>query len=591
MLKILKRMRKREWIMAILCIVLILGQIWFDLTLPDYMKQLTTLIQSGQNDTAAIKATGLKMLGCALGSLMLTVICGYVTAQLSAGFSYTLREDIFEKVTRMDKQEMNRLSIPSLIVRTTNDVNQIQMLFSMGLMVIVKAPIMAVWAILKIIGKSLKLSMITGAYVLVILGMMAVMIALIVPRFKKVQRLLDEINDLTRENLTGISVVHAFNAEEFQKSKFQVKSDDLTGTQLFNQRMFAGLMPTLALAMNALTMTIYWVGAGMIQTLPGGDPAARIAMFGDVVVFSTYATYVVTSLLMIVLIFMLLPAAQVSAERINEVLDSKSHILSGAETESDEHGTLEFRNVSFRYPDGGQDVLSDISFTAEKGETVAIIGATGSGKSTLVGLAARFYDAGSGQVLVDGKDIREYDFSALYQRVGLIPQKAILFSGSIRSNIAFGNDHDTLTDQDVNNALNLALASEFVNKMQDGINSGIEQGGRNVSGGQKQRLSIARALARKPEILIFDDSFSALDYRTDAMLRAGLAEKLSGTTLLIVAQRIGTIRHADKIIVLEHGKIVGMGSHDELMQSCSVYREIAMSQLSEEELAGKEVKA
>lgn len=589
MLKILKRMRKREWGMAIGCILLILGQIFFDLTMPDYMKELTTLIQNGQNDPNAVMSAGLKMLGCALASLILMIISGYLAAVLAAGFSRDLRQDIFEKVIRMDRQQTNQLSIPSLIVRTTNDVSQIQMLVAMGLMVIVKSPIMAVWAVLKIIGKSGTLSLVTFIFVLAILALMAVMLVVVVPRFKLVQKLLDQINLITRENLTGISVVHAFNAEDYQKNKFKVKNDLLMKTQVFNQRVFAGLMPAMALAMNGLMLAIYWVGAGLIQKIPMTDMPARIGFFSEVVVFSTYATYIVTSLMLFVMIFMLIPAAQVSAERINEVLDSDSVVLPGEASNAEEKGTLEFKNVSFRYPDGGQNVLSNISFSVKPGETVALIGATGCGKTTLVNLASRLYDATEGQILLDGKDIREYDFKSLYQRIGYITQKAVLFSGSVRDNVAFGDRNGKLTDEEVQEALDLAKASEFVDRMDNGMNAMIEQSGKNISGGQKQRLSIARALARKPEILIFDDSFSALDYRTDAELRAGLSEKLNETSLMIVAQRIGTIRNADKIIVLEHGEIVGMGCHEDLLKSCVVYAEIAKSQLSEEELSGKEV--
>lgn len=588
MAKILKRLRKKEWLIIVGCLCFILVQIFFDLKLPGYMEQLTTMIQTGVNEPGSVASAGLKMLGCAFASLLATVLCGLHTSELSASFSYHLRKDIFEKVVKMDKENINKLSIPSLIVRTTNDVSQIQMLLSMGLLVIVSSPIMAAWAVIKIIQKNVTLSLITGAFVFVLIGLILSMLKVIVPRFKKVQRLLDEINTLTRENLIGIQVVHAFNAESFQQEKFKVKSDDLTATQLANQRTFAGLMPLMSFVMNTLMLVLYWVGAGLIQKIPGTETAARIALFSDVVVFSSYATYVVVSLMSIVMIFMFIPAAQVSAERINEVLDTVSHIASGTETTAEETGTIEFRNVSFRYPDSNQDVLTDISFRADQGETIAFIGATGCGKTTLVSLAARFYDAVSGEILIDGRDIRTYSFGSLYQRVGYIPQKAVLFSGTIRDNIAFGNQKDLLTDADIQEALKLAHADEFVNGMEGGINAELERSGKNVSGGQKQRLSIARAIARKPEILIFDDSFSALDYRTDAELRAGLKEKLAGTTLLIVAQRIGTIRNADKIIVLEHGKIVGMGKHSELLESCAVYREIALSQLSSEELETKE---
>lgn len=443
---------------------------------------------------------------------------------------------------------------------------------------------MAVWAIIKIVDKSGTLSAITAGFVVALLAMMAVIIRVVVPRFRRVQKLMDHINLVARENLNGINVVHAYNAEDYQNEKFRQGNETLMRTQLFNQRAFAFLMPAVTLAMNALSLVIYWVGAAIVNAVPAADPAARLTTFSNIVVFGTYATYVIMTIMMMVMIIMLMPAAQVSAQRINEVLNTTVTLEQGQQTESPETGTVEFRDVSFHYPSSEKDVLEHISFRARKGETVAFIGSTGSGKTTLVSLAARFYDATQGQVLVDGVDVKDYTFDALYDRIGYVTQKAILFSGDVQGNVLFGESRGGGTEEEVRQALDLAQASEFVEKLPGGIHASIAEGGTNVSGGQKQRLSIARALARKPEILIFDDSFSALDYRTDAQLRAGLARELKGTTCLIVAQRIGTIRNADRIIVLDEGKMVGMGTHDELMQSCPVYQEIARSQLSQEEL-------
>ena len=584
MLKLLHNLRRREWTMAAACAVLILGQIYFDLSLPDYMSDLTVLIKTPDSTLADILHTGLEMLGCTLASAVLCVICGYLTAKVAAGFSFSVREAVFRKITDFGQQEMMAFSIPSLINRTTNDITQVQMLTAMGLQILIKSPIMAVWAIIKIVGKSWTLSAITAGFVAALLVMMVVIIGVVVPRFRRVQKLTDRINLVARENLNGINVVHAYNAEDYQNAKFQRGNEELMHTQLFNQRAFAFLMPGVTLAMNALSLVIYWVGASIVNGVSAADTAARLATFSNIVVFGTYATYVIISIMMMVMIIMLIPAAQVSAQRINEVLETRNSLTQGTRTDAPEAGTVEFRDVSFHYPSSDKNVLEHISFTARRGETVAFIGATGSGKTTLVSLAARFYDATEGQVLVDGVDVRDYTFDALYDRVGYMTQKAVLFSGDIRSNVLFGASRGGNSDEDVQKALDLAQASEFVDRMPGGIRAPIAEGGTNVSGGQKQRLSIARALARRPEILVFDDSFSALDYRTDAKLRAGLDRELKDTTRLIVAQRIGTIRNADKIIVLDEGKMVGMGTHRELMQSCPVYQEIARSQLSREEL-------
>ncbi len=582
MLKLIGRLRRNDILMALLCSLLVLGQIYFDLELPDYMSDLTVLIETPGSTMGDILHTDLEMLGCTLASAVLCVICGYLTAKVAAGFALTIRERVFNKIADFGQHEMMSFSVPSLINRTTNDITQVQMVIAMGLQLIIKAPIMAVWAVLKIIDKSWELSVITAAFVVALLLVMLVVIILVVPRFKRVQRLTDRINLVARENLTGINVVHAYNAEDYQNEKFARENSELMRTQLFNQRTFAFLMPVVTLGMNTLAMVIYWVGAALVNAIPATDTAARIESFSNIVVFGTYATYVVMSIMMLVIIIMLLPAAQVSAQRINEVLDARSSIHEGTQTESGETGTVEFRNVSFHYPDGGE-VLENISFKAGRGETVAFIGATGSGKSTLVCLIARFYDATSGEVLVDGVNVKDYTFDALYDRVGYVTQKAVLFSGDIRGNVLFGESRGGRSDEDVRRALELAKA-EFVSELPEGLDAPVAEGGTNYSGGQKQRLSIARALARHAEILIFDDSFSALDYRTDAELRAGLRDELDGTTKIIVAQRIGTIRGADKIIVLDDGKAVGMGTHDELMKTCPVYQEIARSQLSQAEL-------
>ena len=583
MLKLIRKMRRSDVLMALVCSVLVLGQIYFDLELPDYMSDLTVLIETPGSTMSDILHTGLEMLGCTLASAALCILCGYLTAKVAAGFALTTRERVFNKIADFGQHEMMSFSVPSLINRTTNDITQVQMVIAMGLQLLIKSPIMAVWAVIKIIDKSWELSVITAGFIVALLMVMVIVIALVVPRFRRVQKLTDKINLVARENLTGINVVHAYNAEDYQNEKFEKSNSELMRTQLFNQRTFAFLTPVMQLGMNALALVIYWVGASLVNAVPAEDTAVRLETFSNIVVFGTYATYVIMSIMMLVSIIMLLPAAQVSAQRINEVLGSKTDIHEGTRSDSPETGTVEFRHVSFHYPDGG-DVLEDISFKANRGETVAFIGATGSGKTTLVSLIARFYDATEGEVLVDGVNVKDYTFDALYDRVGYVTQKAVLFSGTVKSNVLFGKSRGGRGDADVGKALDLAMASEFVDRLPQGMDSPIAQGGTNVSGGQKQRLSIARALARDPEILIFDYSFSALDYRTDAALRAGLKSELGGTTRLIVAQRIGTIRNADKIIVLDDGKAVGIGTHDELMQNCPVYQEIARSQLSSEEL-------
>ena len=584
MIKLLKRMRRQEALMALLCAVLVGVQVYFDLRLPDFMTQLTTLIKTPGSATADILSVGAQMLGCTLASAVLAVGCGFLAAKTASGFSFTVRERLFHHVMDVGSEEMQDFSVPSLITRTTNDITQIQMIVAMGLQMLIKAPIMAVWAVIKILGKSWELSAVTAGFVVALCVMVLAIMSTCLPRFRLVQKLTDKINRVARENLTGINVVHAFNAEDYQNRKFDVPSRDMMNLQLKNQRLFALLQPMMGLGMNGLALAVYWVGAALVEAIPLADPAARLSMFTNVLVFSTYATSVVMSFMMLVMIFMLVPQAQVSAERINEVLDRGASIREGSVREGRSCGTVEFRDVSFRYPHAAADELSHISFRVEHGQTLAVIGATGSGKTTLVSLIPRFYDATQGEVLVDGVNVRDYAFDALYDRLGYVTQKAVLFSGTVRDNVFFGESRAEENGAALQDALSLSQAAEFVDKYPEGAAHRIAQLGRNVSGGQKQRLSIARALARRPEILIFDDSFSALDYRTDAKLRAELTRKLPDATKIIVAQRISTIRHADQILVLDRGAVVGKGTHDELMKNCSVYREIAMSQLSAAEL-------
>ena len=581
MIQLLKRMRRREALMALLCAVLVVGQVYFDLRLPDYMTELTKLIKTPGSLPADIAAVGGRMLLCALASAVLAITAGFLAARTAAGFSFSIREELFRHVMTLGSAEMQEFSVPSLITRTTNDITQIQMVIAMGLQMVIKAPMMAVWAVAKILGKSWELSAVTAAVVVVLCVTILCVLRVCLPRFRIVQKLTDQINRVARENLTGINVVHAFNAEDYQNEKFDGYSRDMMNTQMKNQKLFSLIQPVLGLGMNGLSLAVYWVGAALVQRT--ADAAGRLAMFTNVVVFSTYAMYVVMSFMMLVMIFMLAPAAQVSAERIGRVLQTQPSVTPGQVQDAPEAGTVEFRDVSFRYPGAQEDALSHISFRVGKGQTLAIIGATGSGKSTLIGLIPRFYDVTGGQVLVDGQDVREFTFDALYDRLGYVTQRATLFSGTVQSNVFFGSGCAPETDETLQKALDLSQAAEFVNSYPEGAQHRIAQLGRNVSGGQKQRLAIARALARGAEILVFDDSFSALDYRTDAKLRAGLAAQMAGVTKVIVAQRISTIRHADEILVLERGEIVGRGTHEELLRSCEVYREIASSQLSQQE--------
>ena len=580
-------MRKRERLLALLCVFLVAGTVWFDLTMPDYMSDITRLIVTPGSAMRDIRGSGMKMLLCAFGSALLSILVGYFAAKLASNFSYTIREKVFHRVIDFGASEIKRFSTPSLITRTTNDITQIQMVVAMGLQVMIKAPIMAVWAILKIVGKNWQLSLVTAAAVVIIITVIFILMWQVLPKFRIVQQQIDDVNRITRENLTGLRIVRAFNAEQYQEDKFESANQNLMSTQLFTARRMAILMPFISFVMSGLSLAIYWVGAMLVNGIPVTGLAAisqRVEMFSEVVVFSSYAIYVVMSFMMLVAIFIMLPRAQVSAARIWEVLSTEPVVKSGNGASAAQKGSLHFDHVTFRYADASEDCLSDITFTANPGETVAFIGATGSGKTTLVSLAARLYDATSGTITLDGEDIRSYTFDQLYGKIGYISQKAVLFSGTVEDNVTFGNAGHSISKEDWEAALEIAQAADFVDNLPGKTQGQIAQGGTNLSGGQKQRLSIARAIARKPEILIFDDSFSALDFKTDAALRKRLSQDLAGTTCLIVAQRIGTIQNADRIIVLDEGRIVGMGTHPELMQTCTVYQEIANSQLSQAEL-------
>ncbi|MCD7734583.1 MAG: ABC transporter ATP-binding protein/permease [Clostridiales bacterium] len=595
MIHIFGNMKVKDRWLALLCVLLVCGQVYFDLRLPDYTAEITVLISSEVTDLSQYFVAGGNMLACALCSALLTVVVGYLAAMIAADFSFDVRAKLFNKVAAMGSGEIKKFSTASLITRTTNDITQIQMIIAMGLQMMLRAPIMAIWAIIKIVGKSWQLSAVVAAAVVIVVSAMVILLAIMIPKFRIVQRQIDDVNRITDENLSGIRVVRAFNAEQYQEDKFETANDNLMRTQLFTGRGMALLSPVMMFVQSSVSVFIYYVGARLINAISIPTTGAteeimaavseRSVMLGEVVSFSSYAMYVITSFVMLLMIFMMLPRAQVSANRINEVIDCDIAVQEGTETTSDETGSIEFRDVSFRYPDASEDCLKHISFSARKGETIAFIGATGSGKSTLAGLAARLYDVTDGTILVDGKDVSSYSFETLYDKIGYIPQKATLFANTVEGNITFGKSGHTQTDADVDNALDIAQATEFVQEMDGGKDGWIAQSGSNVSGGQKQRLSIARAIARKPEILIFDDSFSALDYKTDRILRQRIKTDLQGTTCLIVAQRIGTIRNADKIVVLDDGAVAGIGTHEELMRNCSVYQQIALSQLSAEELA------
>lgn len=585
MLKLLKKFTRTEWLLSGLAFLLILVQVWLSLTMPDYMSEITMLVQTEGSAMADILTAGGKMLLCAVGSLISAVFTAVCAAKISSNFSANLRSQIFDKVQSFSMEEIGRFSTASLITRSTNDITQVQMVIVLGLEVMLKAPVMAVWAICKIAGKSREWTFSTAAAVVILFILVGICVFFAMPKFKIMQKLTDNLNRVTRENLTGLRVVRAYNAEAYQEAKFERANEELKSNQLFANRIMSVLMPGIQLVMNGLSLAVYWIGAYLIE---GAGMMDKLTLFSDMIVFSQYAVQVVMSFMMLVMIFILLPRASVSARRINEVLDTKISIVDGDRTEgkNGEEGNIEFRHVSFRYPDAEKNVLEDISFKAHKGETVALIGSTGCGKSTVVNLIPRFYDATEGEVLVDGMNVKSYTQQALRNRIGYVSQKATLFTGTVAGNVAYGdNGGDSPDRQAVIDAVHTAQADEFVENMTDDYDGYVAQGGSNLSGGQKQRLSIARAVCRHPEILIFDDSFSALDYKTDRILRKALDEECEDVTRIIVAQRIGTIRDADRIIVLDEGRIAGMGKHDELMKNCEVYRQIAFSQLSKEELA------
>ena len=585
MLKIFKNFKGKEWLLLSISVVFIVLQVWLDLRLPDYMSDITRLVQTQGSEMSEILTTGGWMLLCALGSLIESVIVAALAAKIASNFSATLRSKLYDKVQDFSMEEINNFSTASLITRSTNDVTQVQTFIVIGLQLLIKAPILAVWAVLKITGKNWELSLTTGIAVLILLIIVGICIAIALPRFAKLQKLTDNLNRIARENLSGISVTRAYNAERYQEDKFEEANSELTSVNLVANRVMATLLPSISFIMSGLTLAIYWVGAVLIQN---ADITSRMGLFSDVVVFSSYAMQVVMAFMMLVIVFILMPRASVAAKRINEVLDTEIKIKNGTTSQEivSAVGEIEFKNVSFKYPDADDYVIKDISFKVNRGETVAFIGATGSGKSTLINLIPRFYDATEGEVLVNGMNVKEYDQKHLRNKLGYVPQKVTLFEGSIESNIAFGdNGRSKISKDDVVYGIYGAQATEFVERLDGQYEAHVSQGGNNFSGGQKQRLSIARAISRNPEVLIFDDSFSALDYKTDSKLRKFLKHESVGTTTIVVAQRISSIKEADKIIVLDNGLIVGMGKHDDLMKECNVYQEIAYSQLSKEELS------
>lgn len=587
MSKLIKNFKKKDWLIIIVSIALIVMQVWFELKMPDYMSKVTVLVQTEGSKMSEILKNGGYMLMCAFASLVGAVIVGYLIALFASGFSRNLRSKLFRKVEDMSMSEVKEFSPNSLITRTTNDITQVEMFIGFGLQLLIKAPITAVWAITKILNKSWEWSMVTAVAVVILLLVIGILTIIVMPKFKILQKLTDKLNEVTRENLMGIRVVRAFNAEEYQQEKFQNVNNSLTNLQLFNQKAMSIMAPVMYLVMYMLTLVIYFIGAYLIKDALMAD---KIGLFGDMVVFSSYAMQIIMSFLMLAMIFMILPRAQVSASRINEVLDTRLSVIDGNVTNKDEVGTVEFRNVSFKYPDAEEYVLRNISFKANKGDTVAFIGSTGSGKSTLVNLIVRFYDVTDGEILIDGVNIKDYKLEYLYKLIGYVPQRAVLFNETVNSNIRYGEAMEEISDKKIVEAARVAQADEFISKMDEGYESHIAQGGTNVSGGQKQRLAIARAIAKNPEIYIFDDSFSALDYKTDAVLRSELKKYTKDATSLIVAQRIGTIMNADKIIVLDNGESVGVGTHKELLKSCEVYKQIALSQLSKEELDNAKAK-
>ena len=580
MTKLLKEFNKKDYFLVLVCTLLIIFQVWLDLRLPDYMSEITKLVQTEGSKMSDILSQGGYMLLCALGSLISAFIVGYLTSYISATFSQKTRKTLFSKVQSFSMEEIKKFKTSSLITRTTNDITNIQMFISMGLQMIIKAPITAVWAILKILGKNYRWSIATGVAVVVMLSVIGTLMLIVLPRFKIVQKLIDNINDKTRENLTGVRVIRAFNAEKYQEDRFEDANQKLTNTQMFNQRMMSIMSPTMYLIMNLLPLSIYIIGVGLINNAGMFD---RLNLFSDMVVFSSYAMQGILSFLMLAMIFVMYPRASVSVERIMEVIDTKTKITDGEFLGNTKlMGEVEFKNVSFKYPDADEYILKNISFKAKKGDTLALIGSTGSGKSTIVNLIMRFYDATEGEILIDGKNIKEYKLDALYKKIGYVPQRAVMFNGSVKYNISYGDKK--VSEKDMKNAARIAQASEFIDKMPKGYDANVSSGGTNISGGQKQRLAIARAVAKDPEIFVFDDSFSALDYKTDYALRKELKKNAKDKTNIIVAQRIGTILNADEIIVLENGFVKGCGTHAELLKKCKVYKEIALSQLSKEEL-------
>ena len=583
MFKLLKKLDLKNIILVFVCITFIVLQVYLDLKLPDYMSAITRLIQTEGSQMADILKQGSYMISCALGSLISAICTGYLASNIASSFSRNVRDKIFEKVENFGMAEIKKFSTSSLITRTTNDVMQVEMLIGMGLQLLIKAPIMAVWAVMKIVDKSFEWSMLTAAGVIILLITVGILMVIVLPRFAKVQKLIDKVNSVTRENLTGIRVIRAFNAEKYQQNRFEEVNNELTSTQLFNQRCFAILHPIMQFVMHFLTLGIYFIGAILIGN---AGMVEKINLFSNMVVFSSYGMQVIMSFLMLAMIFMIWPRAQVSARRINEVLDEDISVVDGKfNGKTSEKGTVEFKNVSFKYPDADEYLLKNISFKVNNGETIAFIGSTGSGKSTLINLVPRFYDATDGEVLVDGVNVKEYKLEALNNKIGYVPQKAVMFTGTVNENVAYGDSgRPKPTEEEIKQAIKVAQGTDFVEKMEDKYEAHIARGGTNVSGGQKQRLAIARAIARNPEIYIFDDSFSALDYKTDATLRKELKKHTKDATSLIVAQRIGTILNADKIVVLDKGECVGIGTHKELLKNCEVYKEIALSQLSKEEL-------
>ena len=583
MIKILKNLNKKEIGIFIICFILIFIQVWLDLKMPDYMSKITVLVQTEGSKMSDIIINGLYMLTCAFGSLLSAVFTGFLASKISSNFSKKLRKKIFDKVENLSLHEVKTFSTSSLITRTTNDVTQIEMLISIGLQLLIKAPITAVWAVTKILNKSWQWSTVTAVGLVILLSTVAIITSFVIPRFKKVQKLTDKLNGVTRENLTGIRVVRAFNAEKYQENKFENTNNELTNIMLFNQKKFAFMQPIMYLVMYGLTLSIYFIGAYLIKDALMVD---KLPIFGDMIVFSSYAMQVIMAFMMLSMIFMILPRAQVSANRINEVLEEDISIKDGLidKDTTKQKGTIEFKNVSFKYPDADEYLLKNISFKVNTGETIAFIGSTGSGKSTLINLVPRFYDATDGEVLIDGVNVKDYKQEFLYNKLGYVSQKAVMFNGTVKSNVTFGKGKKKITNKKIEEAIKVAQAEEFIMKLDNKYDSHIAQGGTNISGGQKQRISIARAIAREPEIYIFDDSFSALDYKTDSQLRKELKKYTKDATTLIVAQRIGTIMNADKIVVLDKGVIVGIGKHKELLKNCDVYKEIAYSQLSKEEL-------